>query len=61
MRFHQWSIMTLYYKMRQILSENVTTVLLQQNVIKTSTRFFLQNGTVSLQIATVITKYVNFI
>ena len=61
MRFHQWSIMTLYYKMRQILSENVTTVLLQQNVITTSTRFFLQNGTVSLQIATVITKYVNFI
>ena len=61
MRFHQWSIMTLYYKMRQILSENVTTVLLQQNVITISTRFFLQNGTVSLQIATVITKYVNFI
>ena len=61
MRFHQWSIMKLYYKMRQILSENVTTVLLQQNVITTSTRFFLQNGTVSLQIATVITKYVNFI
>ena len=61
MRFHQWSIMTLYYKMRQILSENVTTVLLQQNVITTRTRFFLQNGTVSLQIATVITKYVNFI
>ena len=61
MRFHQWFIMTLYYKMRQILSENVTTVLLQQNVITTSTRFFLQNGTVSLQIATVITKYVNFI
>ena len=60
MRFHQWSIMTLYYKMRQILSENVTTVLLQQNVITTSTRFFLQNGTVSLQIATVITKIRQF-
>ena len=33
LQFHIWFIMTLYYKMRQILSQNVTPILLQITII----------------------------
>ena len=55
LQFHIWFIMTLYYKMRQILLQNETIILLQ-NV----SDCFPQNATVLLQIATFITKCVKF-
>ena len=46
LRFHIWFVMTVYYKIRQMLLQNATAIL-------------VQNATVLLQNATVITD--NFI
>ena len=51
--------MTVYYKMRQILLQNVTAILLQNETkvyYKMCQIFLLQNVTVLLQNATVNTK-----
>ena len=55
-RFRIWLIMTLYYKMWQILLQNATAILLQN-----ASGFLLQNVTVLLQNATVITNCDSFI
>ena len=65
LQFHIWFIMTLYYKIRQILLQNATTILLQnvssfllQNAkFHYKIRQLLQNALILLQIATVVTKY----
>ena len=64
-RFHTWFIMTVFYKMRQILLQNVTAILLQ-NVTKVyykmrqvfyyKMRHLLQNESILLQIMMVITN-----
>ena len=41
MWFQNWFIMTLDYKMRQILLENVTTILIITKIITTCVRFFI--------------------
>ena len=51
--FNIWLIMTLYYKMWQILLRNGRTILLQN---ATNVYFLLQNITLLLQNATVITN-----
>ena len=65
MKFHIWLFMTVYYKMRQILLQNATAILLQnaREVYYQICQFFyykmqqlLQNATILLQDATVITK-----
>ena len=62
--FHIWFIMALYYKMRQMLSQNATTILLQNAsgfLLQNASRFLLQNATVLLQNGTVITNCDEFI
>ena len=56
--FNIWLIMTLYYKMWQILLRNGRTILLQN---ATNVYFLLQNITLLLQNATVITNEGSFI
>ena len=51
--FNIWFIMTLYYKIWQMLLQNGTTILLQN---ATNVYFLLQNATVLLHNATVITN-----
>ena len=56
--------MALYYKMRQMLSQNATTILLQNAsgfLLQNASRFLLQNATVLLQNGTVITNCDEFI
>ena len=53
MGFNIWFIMTLYYKIWQMLLQNGTTILLQN---ATNVYFLLQNATVLLHNATVITN-----
>ena len=49
--------MTVYYKMRQMLLQNVTAILLQNATeVYYKMRQLLQNATILLQNATVITK-----
>ena len=61
--FHFWFIMAPYYKMRQILLQNATTILLHcgKSLLQNMPGFLLQNVTVLLQNATFITKYIDFI
>ena len=64
LRFHIWFIMTLYYKMRQILIQNATKVhyKMRQLLYYKMQHFYyklrqlLQNTSISLQNATVTTK-----
>ena len=53
MGFNIWFIMTLFYKIWQMLLQNGTTILLQN---ATNVYFLLQNATVLLHNATVITN-----
>ena len=55
-RFHIWFIMEVYYKMREILLQNVTIILLQN-----ASGFLLQIATVLVQNATIITKCNDFV
>ena len=50
--------MTVYYKMRQILLENATAILLQNatSLLQNASGFLLKNATVSIQNVTVITN-----
>ena len=50
--------MTVYYKMRQILLENATAILLQNatSLLQNASGFLLKNATVSLQNVTGITN-----
>ena len=54
-RFHIWLIMTLHYKMRQILLQNAAAILLQN-----ASGFLLQTATVLLQIVTVLLQNATF-
>ena len=65
LRFHIWFIITLYYKMRHILLQNETGSLLQNvttvhykmdQLLCYKMRQLLQNVSILLQNATVITK-----
>ena len=65
LQFHIWFIMTLYYKMRQILLQNETIILLQfQIVFHKMQQFYyklrqlLQNASNLLQNTTAIAKCV---
>ena len=67
LRFHIWFIMILYYKMRQTLLQNATASLLQNvttvhykmyQLLCYNMRHLLQNVSILLQNATVVTKYV---
>ena len=54
--------MTMYYKMRQMLLENTTAILLQNAAeVYYKMRPLLENATILLQKATVITKCGSFI
>ena len=56
--FHIWFIMTVYYKMRQILLQNATATLPQNATdVYYKIRQVLQIATILLQNVTVITKY----
>ena len=59
LQFSIWFIMALYYKRRQILLHNATTILLQVQVsyYKMHQMVVLQNATVLLQNVIVLTKY----
>ena len=58
-RFHIWLIMTLYYKMRQILLQNATAILLQNatEVYYKMRQVFYYKMRQLLQNSTVITKF----
>ena len=63
-RFHIWFIMTVYYKMRQILLQNAIAILLHKcdrSLLQNAPGFLLQNATVLLQNAAVIAKCDDFI
>ena len=61
MWFHIWFIMTCYYKMRQILLRNATTILLQNATkVYKMRQVLLNNTTVLLQNAIVIVKCNDF-
>ena len=55
LRFHILFVMTVYYKIRQMLLQNATAILFSK-----CDRNLLQNATVLLQNATVITKCDDF-
>ena len=55
LRFHILFVMTVYYKIRQMLLQNVTAILFSK-----CDRNLLQNATVLLQNVTVITKCDDF-
>ena len=58
MRFHIWFIMTVCYKMRLILLQNTTAILLQNttSLLQNASGLLLQNATVLSQNVPVITK-----
>ena len=66
-RFHIWFIVTVYYKMRQILLQNATDIITKwdsyfiakcdRSLLQNTSGFLLQNETILLQNATVITKW----
>ena len=60
LRFHIWFIMTLYYKKRQALLQNVTAILLQNvpGVLLQNAAALLQNASILLQNARFIRKCV---
>ena len=63
LRFHIWFVMTVYYKIRQMLLQNATAILVQNatSLLQNASAFLSQNATVLLQNATVITNCDNFI